>query len=906
MFLDKHYNDFGGLDTRSNKLKQPSDTVRRGSKNFCYNFQDELTAANGFQHKTEVMPVNSAGDIEYKYQDINTGESKSEVLMVGVDGNLYRKSGHYLKFSDLNGVDNYSFVYNEVSSEWQFSFGNTVIIVDPSTTTMDALRNTINLTGATCEIVDDSGATVVSSLRKAYLGDVVVEQPLEVNQTIRQTGSYEYSLVDCPSAGDFFPVLPFPITEEFYGTDDYEGISYLNANNVVYITDGGFPMKYDGYQVYRMGMPRMLASVGSVFAGAASDYNYSGYAIQAINAADGQLTAGTYKALFRYGFVDANGATNYGTWENGEAGALEKVIGGANDSLALTLHYLEAGTNFPVWSCTVDGDQDITATGATINVDNPHNIKVGMLLRIPVPNAPLGFPGYSFIMAYVSAVTASTITIDYGVNSAGVYNYPFDSTATTLLKDNQVIQGGYASDIYKNTITDVIVGQEWQPAVRFGAFVEYARTTASGSVFYKVWDLPVKHIGQNLTFHDFMADSDLRIAISDLPQGGELPRACKYLCTWQDQILQAGRPVDPSVANDAYPSINSVGSVVNQWTVPPNTYFGYIYSEAGLCDFQSWYWNDSQNPEGFPTSGLNEMILTSGINDRIRGLGTNKDALLVLKYRTSAVVTGALAVGDLVQEVFEADIGVVNHRTIKNCNGALVWLDPIDGFYSWVAGRLPVNIGYAIQDEIKKNPDKLDFNKSIAENFERQNLYICIVDTKMFLFDYALTSNTQIRAAWYEWDSLSGISLLNDANEDFLLNDGQRIWKMKTTGTKYDYSNHESAINFIYLTAWQTYGLPTIDKHFNRVWINSIQGGFDLTVSQYGNYNELSTIGELELNFPAESSAKLAVKDYMKACTQKLSGFSIGFTNNEVQQYVRIQGFEIELDQEYDSQEPRL
>lgn len=994
MFLDKHYSDFGGLDTRSNKLKQPSNTVRRGSKNFRYNFQDELTPANGFQHKSAAFASTSVGDIEYKYQDINTGESKSEILMVAQDGNLYRKNGHFLKFTNLGTYTSYSFYYDEVAATYKMVLnpGGTEINVSGSMT-MDDLAVAITATSANAVVVNDAGTTVVGSTRLAYLIDVIISRELVLDERIKQAGSFDYSLVDYPSSSAGFPLVPFETTKDFYADENYEGISYINLNNVCYITDGGFPMKYDGYQVYRMGQPRVLKNVGLTLSEEASDENFSGFLLELSSIPLGLLTSGAYKYLYQYGFVDSNGAVTLGAIEGGEGeGYLQAadVVTPLNNTynLNLTNAPFLSNVNFPVWSCKVDGYQNLTAAGGTITVDSGHNIKVGMLLRIPIRNAGSGLVdlenGFSYIMSYVSAVTSTSVTVDFGVDpdlsapflkvhpfnnytltytgdiTSGTNTilnvaptlfspaiapvnvgdfiidalFPFGTTITNvsgttittsqnatgtavgagfevqdcpyLLADDCILQGGYASDIYKNTITDIIEGQSRHPQIHFGAFLRVYRTKVDSDVFYRLIDYPISWNGLNPDYKDQSLDLDLTIPF-DANEGGELPRACKYLCEFQNQIVQAGRPVDPSIAEDSYPS-KSIASVQpdNQWGEPLTTYFGYKISEAGLCDFQSWYWNDVNNPEGFPASGLNENLVASSLNDRIRGLGTNKDALFVFKYRTTAIITGTLAVGEIVQEIFEADIGVANHRTIQNCNGALIWLDPLDGFYSCVAGRLPVNIGYSIQDEFKNNPDRLDFSKSIAQNYERENLYICVVDAKMFLFDYTQTSNTEIRGSWYLWDSLSAISVLADADENFFLNDGSKIWKMKVTGTKYDYSNHTTAIDFRYLTAWLTYGVPTIDKHFVRVWINSIQGGFDLTVTQYGNYNESASIGDLSISFEAESSSKLAVKNYMKACQPKLSGFSVGFTNNTLQQYVRIQGFEIELDQEYDPMEPKL
>src|SRR5574343_435025 len=89
--LEKFYSSFGGVDTRSNKMLMDKNTFRNGSSNFRYNFQDEIQKANGFQHKSPPTPVEFVDVFEYKFTSLENGEEKTQLLGVGVDGNLYRK-----------------------------------------------------------------------------------------------------------------------------------------------------------------------------------------------------------------------------------------------------------------------------------------------------------------------------------------------------------------------------------------------------------------------------------------------------------------------------------------------------------------------------------------------------------------------------------------------------------------------------------------------------------------------------------------------------------------------------------------------------------------------------------------------------------------------------------------------
>ena len=142
---------------------------------------------------------------------------------------------------------------------------------------MNAFTSVINSSSsAVCSVVDING-NVVSSTQKAYLCNVIIQDKLVLNQVNTDLSSWYWEKVVCPSQDDPFPEVPFPITRDFNTSSNYEGISYINLNNAVYITDGGFPMKYDGYQVYRMGMPRVLASGASIFNGGSSTTNGSGF-----------------------------------------------------------------------------------------------------------------------------------------------------------------------------------------------------------------------------------------------------------------------------------------------------------------------------------------------------------------------------------------------------------------------------------------------------------------------------------------------------------------------------------------------------------------------------------------------------------------------------------------------------
>lgn len=994
MGIDKHYSDLLGLDTRSNKLASNPKSARRGSKNFRYDFQDNLVKANGFHHKSNVLPSQTVGDVEYRFRDPNTGEEKTELLSVCQNGLLYKKYSHQIKFSSLGTATKYSFYYD--GANFILTLGVYAPITVSQAMTMNQLKTAINALGATCTVVDDAGVLVANSTELAYLIDTVVDQPLVVG-TVTKMSSWNWTEVDYPSKGTgLLQEVPFITTLNFFNDPDYEGISYVNLNNVIYITDGGFPMKYDGRSVYRAGMPKMLIPNSPT-------ENYSGMTIipkVGEGATSGLIAGKKYKYIFQYGFVDFQGSTIMGDYSIGTS-PISSEYATTNQptildyinytpgpkGLKLVTNPLQNGFNFPVISCRVSGAQDIPTAGGTINVDVGHNVKVGMLLRIPISNQSTTNPitpknGYSILMAKVTAVTTNTITVASGLTggkfayaratyslsgstvsasttltvasitniqvndfvsgpgidntvpadqtvvvailspttvqisrpalstTAGTYN--FNYTYSTLLLDTQVLNAGYAVDEYANQITNINYTNYWNPEIKFGAFVRLFRTVGDGSVFYRAIDLPLDFTHKTIdsVIEDIFSDNQndtarglSRIALDDSDQGSDLPRACKYLSSWQGQLVQAGRTVDPSLAEAKYPSAY-YPTPLNDWDFIDNSYVGFKYTEAGLADFQSIYWNDVLTPEGFPQSGLFEQLIDTPLSDRVKGMGANKDAFFVFKDASTVILSGTLATQDLTQETLEESIGCANHRTVQSAKGALMWLDKTKGFYSCVAGRLPINIGYYISDEAQMNPDLLDFNKSFAQTFIYESLYLCVVDTKIFVYDYASIANNQNRSTWYMWNPFTVKSMVSSSDNYLLLNDGTREWKFKATNTKYDYSNHTSAVLFNWISAWLNYGVPTIDKHFVQTWINAIQGGFTLLVSAYGNYMD-TLLGDKVLTFPDIADGKKTVKQEMNLPYPKQSGYSIGFSNEVINANVIIQGWELKLEEDFDKGDPK-
>lgn len=912
--LEKFYSSFGGVDTRSNKLLMDKTTFRNGSKNFRYNFQDEIQKANGFQHKSQATPVDFVDIFEYKFSDLETGQEKSELLAVGVDGNLYRKKDGVLKWLTHGSFTSYSFYYDENTDDFALALlpAGPVVHFGESLTGLQLKAVLNTYPGVSVEFETSA---------PAYLLDCVIENPFKDNSV------YYWEVVPHPNirskAGTDGTLASYTIVQTPFETTvkaqtdpivkaQYEGISSVNLNNSIYITDGGFVYKYDGKCVYRAGMPR--TQYPQPLPVDANNFGKNG-----IKAAwqefpgSGSIPSGLYFYKFRFGFTDANGMTTFGEIrELSDYGATLPPPPQQGATL-IENKGLTYGKDFPVFAAKVVGNQGNTnGAGIVLSVASGHNILPGMIIRQisntgGVPPLPRNTYNTQIVFyAKVTAVAETTLTLQTIACNYG------DNAANAIFIDGDIINGYFTQSEFEGRLYD----KSTSPA---GAFLQIFRTKRYASIdndsingvgpFYHVYDMPVPiHNTDTAKIMDGMPDAvsaetgryvALRELLDDAGEGFEIPRAGKSLAVWQDCLVQLGRPADTSIKDRLYPS----NYLLNQSSSYCQLHYDSTsrYTEALLCDYQSVYWNDPNAPEGFPQDGLHEFKVQTAKNDAIRGVIENKDALIAIKERSTSVISGDVGANTLTMETLEEEIGLGSFKTLQDVAGSATWLDPVKGFYSLVAGRLPVQIGWRISDQQRNNFEKIDYSKATSAVFGSLDLYICAVGTTLFVFDYAVTDSGR-RNCWYVWERFPIKSLVGSSDGQLLaLSD--RVWKMKTTNTRFDFTDHRDAIEMRAPTAWLNWSQPTVDKNFERIWVNSIQGGFDLTIEQYGNYID-EMIGAQTITM-VPGSTKKTVKEWIKCIISKLSGFSFAFINNEKNTFVRIQGFELEWSPGYDSKEPR-
>jgi hypothetical protein len=555
----------------------------------------------------------------------------------------------------------------------------------------------------------------------------------------------------------------------------------------------------------------------------------------------------------------------------------------------------------------------------------------------------------AYLYCPVTAVTDTTITISGYLNSFIVKQGEINNSAGFLntLWKKTVINGCYLPDRFSGERAYIQVGLSessgtYFPTPIFGASLKISRTRADGEVYYRLYDAPIPHNpAWEYLFNDYLQDASSSFTTSggsdtfvqyrglssisanlsiDTNLGKELPRACKYLSLWQNQLVQAGRAADMNfIIGQNYPNfLKSAGA-----SVISGVDFSK-YQDSDICEASSVYWADVENVEGFPQSGSNEEDFRYVYKDTVTGISANKEALFVFKNKTTGYLSGSPATGDFVKEYLEADVGCATQGSVQEVRGSVVFMDENLGFWSVVAGRLPEFIGNPLIDYFKNNEKipknrKLNFKLARSANFRDQDLYVCWIQggtrssnvdplpySVIFVFDYSAIGKSK-RNCWYQWSGVNaGGGILAASNGKLLIagygTNKNIIQQMKFTGSKYDFSDHTSAIEFNYKGAFLTLNEPTIDKSWIRCVINSIQGGFNLVVQQYANFIDTIT-SDYTMAMP--SPPKQTVKMDVKASIPKLSGISWGFYNNEVNADVKIDGWEVEYNTPFDKGEPK-
>lgn len=954
----KHYNEFGGIDTRTNKLVMAPSNFRSGSYNWRYAIDDTIGKRPGIQAKFGGSVNLACGLMEYKYRDINTEQILTQKLSVSTSGKLYRLDYHSLVLarSTSSTAYFYSFFYDDSVSLYRFSVYDINQAVLNTTTvsgsmTLNTLKTTINgwaITGFTASTLDSSGNTVTSSELAIYL-DVQYLFSFKVKDSVTNELWFA-TLIKAPGDVAIFEY----ISNQGYTNPNWEGISYTNLNNCIYMTDGGFPVKYDGYSVYRAGMPEVIRdnALSDILPDPSVFIGYSNFAVTGGHSASSELEDGTYIYKFQYGFIDANG---------------NEILGRVSDPHAFTattstnkayakwkISAIKNTNTFPVYGCKVNGNQDPSATTFTLTVDTGHNIQAGMYLRVPIQNyvatmIDLPFYGYSWAYLLVNSVTSTTLNLTGNYNDVYCIQAENDGSTHTF-PDDTYLNAGFGPSFLTNKIEDWVNVPGLVSDIRVGAFVRVFKTVknaTSAGPFYHLTDVAVPADGTVYEFIDKYADAVggahnfgylSRISLDN--EGESLPRACRYIGKWQNQLVQGGRPYDSTLAAVIYPTnFQGLNYGVNNFGFPTtNQSILRSYTEVHLAGYQSVYFADDINIEGFPQDGSSEESFDNVFNDEIMGFRELRNDLFVFKNRSCGVLVGPLATGGYQKEIFEEDAGLATNSSIDEVEGTLVWLDPDKGFWSVTNGQKPRLMSYQIENLFTQNDtlpvgSKFNFRRAKAANYRIDDKYYCFVPVEtytmltgvtdpypipnssslLFVFDYGDASNGKKRNCWLiDKGFNAGGGMLASADNKLIFMQsttsasalvGSPVYQ-KRTGTRFDFTDSQDIIEMYIKTGWQSLGAPSIDKNWISIVINSIAGGFNLRIDQFFAFMDYVK-AQYSKDLLVDSSTKISPKMAISANKVKAPAISIGLYNNEKNTVVSINGYELEYEAEYDLGEVR-
>lgn len=857
--IDKHFDDIFGVDLKSNPIKRPQNYAQN-VKNTIYDGDDTLVKRKGGKIVSEDAPA--FGNFAYKRIDPDTGDQYTEIIGVSADGFLLvrRETTVTITYTGSAASALASLSLDVASNQFRFetNLDGTIdrtslgLGTEGSPTTVADFVSTMDAKAditATSSGSDTVPAAFLNIIRDHDLNDSALELIAYYWEEIHKPDSSKVAFFTAVAEKD---------------NPNFENASFaLNAQNV-YMTDGGFPYKYDGMAYYRAGLPQ--AKIGTITEGASGD-----------------LTAlGLYKFVIEYQYVDANG-----NLIRGPAAAGEFQLTSTNDDLNFTISDLLRSTEYPSWGAVVDGTQSGVTT---LNVNTGHNLKAGMWISAFVSSPEPGWFHWE-----VLSVTATSLELD----------------RTITIDDNSVVYGGLGAPI-----TNITPANADPIDSRATKAVVY-RTKADGSTYYldKVYFLSGDSNNQPYTG----TNNDGVLVEEYIPPSytPETPRACKYLSTWAGQLVQAGRPYQSTIDE------------LKTRDLPDNISTPNQYDESYFCASNSFYWADVETIEGFPRGGLQEDSVDTGFGDVVAGIAPNKDSFFVFKDRSMALYTGEVGLNNVRKEILESDSGLAAHATIQDVGGMLVWLDPVYGFKSVVAGRLPVSIGPQVDTIVKQNPrsgeSRLNLKRAIALNFDLEDKYICFIpaeslsgtdryansNSKILVYDYEEIKQNQYRNGWHVWTGLNmqgGIVVEDDElfwTERKLLSSTIRYdhWKRSSLNDPWDYEDHNAAIDWEWFGGWLHYQTPGIDKQFIKLLIHSLKDsqtdGFVLTIEQYGNFIStqlLSTAEDILFEFTGSDIKRTKLIGLPQ---NKLSSLALKFKNSEHQQNVQITGWEVEVEEEY-------
>lgn len=451
------------------------------------------------------------------------------------------------------------------------------------------------------------------------------------------------------------------------------------------------------------------------------------------------------------------------------------------------------------------------------------------------------------------------------------------------------------------------------------------RTKASGTEKYLVAEVPVAKnqtsgIASSTTvFIDNIADDKLVVKYTFPSRSPDPPPKCKYVVVHQGLLILAGNPEAPNTV----------------------------------------YFSEPNNAEAFPNS-TNNFIVPFSSEGGITGLGIDNGILVIFKDDARAYVQGNIASNTFVIEIQADGIGCPGHHSIALTPAGLIWLSNT-GFQKSFNGQLDsefssrlaldfANNFYLQREGFEIEPENLTkfyIKRATAIHDHVDNKYICTIPkeagivgvdggndlhptsgTVVVVYDYGADHLSFAPSAKWELALRAGDpsstnyqSILNGyggyaiykgdlyfghsggwqtgSNTPIAVERYGHIVKRHRRNDRFGLNDQGLSIPFVAATNWETGGEPSVFKKFLRQKTHLsdpslLEGTSNLTVKAFKDFNDTTAFSQFTQTFTTTTIEKES-----KIVGQKCKAMKLEYSNNVLNEPVRITGYEYEVAADY-------
>lgn len=616
---------------------------------------------------------------------------------------------------------------------------------------------------------------------------------------------------------------PLGFSESRVTESDYEHATYVNMNGVLYISNGYDPMvKYDGQTLYEAGL--------------SNPSDMTTPSVTGVSVAGG--FSGSYRYLYRYKYTDNKENTVISA-----ATSLSTAVDNSSGPYAIdvTVDNLVAASGYHTSCAVINGTQSSVNAGSgleTLTVDDgsggTHTLKVGETAYFKEDNI-------GYVTAVVSAVTSTTVTVEY--------------VGTLDVTDNNVISSNLRIQIY--------------------------RTEAGGTIAKLVEEIPNNSFDNTQTYRDTLIDASLGSSYVEPIKVPSPPPNCKYMNVWRNQLVMSGAPGDPTgiyysefsdtVTPENFPSINRI-------EITPE-FEGSIVS-------------------GIAVLGRNQIIFTEDSIYIVEG--NLADDQVRIDLLTDDVGCVAHATIKKIENtiVFLSKKGV--YRISQASGGHRVdlisqQLDPLfrlsaDPDYSPYYKRARA----VTWDKMRKYVLYMPIEETIGTSYATS-------DSKCYVFDYSIGE----WFIWDNINASGGMVIFNDGDSDDVIwfhsresGPEYRLHRFNNTGTEVDYADHTAGVSFNYQTQWEFGGDPRGYKVYTDLvldsYVTSAETDYtptgDMTINIYRDFNDATSEVSFTAALPSNDQQSIYAlpRSARRAISFKLS-------NSTINKQVLLSGWSYEM-----------